>query len=37
MAILSLTVFNSTIYAANSISDTKDRIKEIEIKFSEEI
>ena len=31
MAILSLTVFNSTIYAANSISDTKDRIKEIKI------
>lgn len=31
MAILSLTVFNNTIYAANSISDTKDRIKEIKI------
>ena len=31
MAILSLTVFNNTIYATNSISDTKDRIKEIKI------
>lgn len=31
MAILSLTVFNNTIYARNSISDTKDRIKEIKI------
>lgn len=31
MAILSLTVFSNTIYAANSISDTKDRIKEIKI------
>jgi len=31
MAILSLTVFSNTTYAANSISDTKDRIKEIKI------
>ena len=31
MAILSLTVFNNTTYATNSISDTKDRIKEIKI------
>ena len=31
MAILSLTIFSNITYAANSISDTKDRIKEIKI------
>ena len=35
LAILSLTTFNNTIYAANSISGTKDRIKVV--KFVEEI
>ena len=37
MAILSLTVFSNTSYAANSIIGTKDRIKKQEIKFVEEI
>ena len=31
MAILSLTIFSNTTYATNSISGTKDRIKEIKI------
>ena len=31
MAILSLTVFSNTVYATNSITGTKDRIKEITI------
>jgi len=31
MAILSLTIFNNTTYATNSIQGTKDRIKEIKI------
>lgn len=37
VAILGLTIFTNTTYAANSITGTKDRIKEIEIKFVEEI